>query len=131
MRIRVVSITRSSGGEIAAIHAGIVELLRLLVLHFPDAAEVVIAIRPDGGVRRTVQRTAGVVVDHRLVVEVDDVERAVGADAGFDRTEPHVAAADELGLLAARFLARRVADAVRRHELLMDDVERRLAGEVA
>ena len=43
-------------GEIARFKHRHVELRRLLVLHAPDAAEVVIAIRADGGVRRTVQR---------------------------------------------------------------------------
>ncbi len=89
-----------------------------------------IAIRADGGVGRAVQRPARVVVDDGLVVEVHDVERAVRPDARLDRAEPEVRAAHELGLLAPRFLVGRVADAVRLHELLMDDVERRLAGEV-
>jgi hypothetical protein len=66
-----------------------------------------------------------------LVVEVDHVERAVGADAGLDRPEPEVGAADKLGLLAALFLGDVVAYAVATDELVMDDIERGFAGEVA
>ncbi|NBV75484.1 MAG: hypothetical protein EBR59_05880, partial [Methylococcaceae bacterium] len=70
-------------------------------------------------------------MDHRLVVEIDHVERAVGPDAGFNRAEPQVAAAHELRLLAACLAAHVVAHAVAPHELVVHDVERRLAGEVA
>ena len=127
----LVSIARISPGRSVRFSAGSVELRRLLVLHAPDAAEVVVAIGPHRGVGGAVLRPARVVVDDGLVVEVDDVERAVGTDARFDRAEPHVAAAHELGLLAALLFFGRVADTVGLHELVMHDVERRLAGEVA
>ncbi len=107
------------------------EFPRLLVLHAPDAGEVMIAIRAHRGVGGAVDRAAGVVVDHRLVVEIDHVERAVGSDARLDRAEPQVAAAHELRLLAARLAAHVVAHAVAPHELVVDDVEGRFAGEVA
>ena len=118
-------------GEVGAIELRHGERLGLLMLHFPDAGEIVVAVGANRGVGRTVLRPAGVVVNDRLVVEIDDVECAVGADAGFDRAEPEVRAAHELGFLAARFARGVVAHTGRLHELVVDDVERGLAGEVA
>ena len=67
------------------------------VLDAPDAAEVVVAVGADGGVGGAVVGAAGVVVDDGLVVEIEEVEGTVRADAGFDGAEPEVAAADEFG----------------------------------
>ena len=123
MRIRARLDGANQPGEIGPVEGRHVELRRLLVLHAPDAAEVVVAVGADGGVDRVVLRPARVVVDHGLVVEIDDVERAVGTDARLDGPEPHVAAAHELGLLATGFLRGRVAHALRLHELVMHDVD--------
>ena len=103
-------------------------LLRLLVIHAPDAAKVMIAIRTQRGVRRAVNGAARVVVDDGLIVEIHDVERAIRPDARVDGTEPFVASADELRF--AR-LVRLEGDAVRLDDLMMDDVDGRLRGEVA
>jgi hypothetical protein len=103
----------------------------VLVLHAPDAGKVVIAIGPDGGVGRAVQRAAGVVVNDGLVVEIDDVERAVGADAVFDGAEPQIGAANKFRFFAAFFFFDAVAHTIAADELVVDDVERGLAGEVA
>ena len=103
----------------------------VLVLHAPDAGKVVVAIGPDGGVGRAVQRAAGVVVNDGLVVEIDDVERAVRADAVFNGAEPQIGAANKFLFFAALFFFDAVADAIAADELVVDDVERGLAGEVA
>ncbi len=71
------------------------EFCGLFVLHSPDAAEVMVAVRTDGSIGGSVLRPTGVVVNDGLVVEVDHVEGAIGADSGFDRTEPEVLAADK------------------------------------
>ena len=107
------------------------ERLRLVVLHAPDAAEVVVAVRPHRRAGRAVLRAARVVVDHGLVVEIDDVKGAVGTDARLDRTPPVIFPLHELRLLAAFFLRRVEGHAVLRHELVVDDVDRRLGGEIA
>ena len=104
------------------------ERLGLLVVHAPDAAEVMIAVRTQRRVGRAVNRSARVVVSDRLVVEVGDVKRAVGSDARVDRAEPFITSADELRF--AR-LVRLEGDAIRLHNLMMDDVDSRLGGEVA
>ena len=118
--------------QVLRFSTGTVELRRLLVLHAPDAAEVMIAIGADGGVRRTVQRPARVVVDDGLVVEVDDVERAVRArrasrSAG---TRDRLLRMNSVCSRPVSFCVR-VAHALGLHELLMHDVQRRLGGEVA
>ena len=105
--------------------------LRLLMLHLPDAAKVVIAIRTHRRVGRTVHRTTRVVVDDGLIVEIDDIKRTIGTDAILDGTEPEVFAADELGFFATGFFVRFIADAVFLDELVMHDVQRGLGGEVA
>ena len=117
--------------EVAAVERRHLETLRLLVLDAIDAAEAVVAIGTHGGVGGPVLRPARVVVDHRLVVEIDDVERPVGPDTRLDGPEPEIAAADELRLFAPLLLARRVAHAIRPHELVMHQVDGRLGREVA
>ena len=107
------------------------ERFRLVVLHAPDAAEVVVAIRPHRRAGRAVLRAARVVVNHGLVVEIDDVKRAVGTDARLDRTPPVIFPLHELGFLAAFFLLRVERHAVGCRELVVHDVDRRLGGEVA
>ncbi|CAB4583847.1 unannotated protein [freshwater metagenome] len=104
---------------------------RLLVLHFPHAAKVVVTIRTHGGIRGAVDRAAGVVVNDGLIVEVDDIQCAVGANAVFDRAEPQVLAAHELGFLATGLFVSLVADSLLLDELVMHDVERGFGGEVA
>src|SRR5882757_4622216 len=93
-------------------------------------ANLASASSADGGVDVVVIGAAGVVVDDGLVVEIEDVERAVGADAGFNGAEPHVLAANELRLLAARLLVPRVAAALRVEETLVDEIDRGLGAEV-
>ncbi len=89
-----------AGGSLGEIGDG--KLFGIAMVDAPDAAEVVVAIGTHGGVDLVVVGAAGVVVDDGLIVEVADVERAIGADADFDRAPPHVLAADEFRLLAAR-----------------------------
>ena len=117
--------------EVGAVERRHLEALRLLVLDAIDAAEAVVPIGTHGGVGWPVLRPARVVVDHRLVVEIDDVERPVGPDTRLDGPEPEIAAADELRLFAPLLLARRVAHAIRLHELVMHQVDGRLGREVA
>src|SRR5438094_9776927 len=81
------------------------QFLGVLVLHAPDAAKMMVAVGPRGGVVRAVRGAARVVVDGGLVVIVHDVQRAVGPDAGVNRPEPKVSARDKLGFLAARLFA--------------------------
>ena len=49
----------------------------LLVIDLPDAAEVVVAVRADGGIDPVVVGAAGVVVDDGLVVKIGEVHGAV------------------------------------------------------
>ena len=99
------------------------QLLRLSMLHAPNAAEVVVPVRPRGRIVRAVRGTARVVVNGRLVVKIDQVKRAVGTDARVDRAEPEVGAGDELGLLAAWFLAGDVSHAVRLQPIVVHEVD--------
>ena len=89
-----------------------------------------VAVGADGRVGIAVLGAAGVVVDHRLVVEIDHIQRAIRAHAGFDGPEPEIAAAHELRFLAAFLFLRRVGDSVLFQEIVADDVDRRLAGEI-
>ena len=89
-----------------------------------------VAIRTNGGVGGTVLGPAGVVVHDRLIVKIDEVECAIGTDAGFDGAEPEVGTADELGFLASFFLGYSVTYTVGFDKFVMDDVERGLGGEV-
>src|SRR5688572_9554814 len=98
------------------------------MLDDPDSRKIVNAIRTYSGVGRAVLRSAGIVVDHRLVVEVDHVECAVRADPRIDRPEPEIATAHEFGFLPAFFLFHGVGHAIRSNKLMVDEVERGLAG---
>ena len=105
-----------------------VQEFALLVVHTPDAAEIMIAIRTNGSIRRAVLGAACVVVDDRLIVEVADVERAIGPDPSLDRAKPHITPGDEFRL--AHFV-RAVAHALRFDHLMVYQVDGRLRGEIA
>ena len=107
------------------------DLFRLLVLHLPDAAVVVVAVGADGSVGWAVGGAAGVIVNDGLIAEIDDIQRAIGTDADFDGAEPETLAADELGLLAARLAVGFERDAGGLDHEVADDVQRGLGGEVA
>ena len=100
------------------------------MLHAPDARKVVVAIGPEGRISFAVNGAAGVVVDDRLVIEIDDVQGAIGPDAILDRAKPEIGAADKLGFLAPLFFGHGITDALGSDELMMDDVERGLRREV-
>src|SRR5947209_9632648 len=76
------------------------EFLCLIVLHTPDAAEVMVAVGSDGGVVCSVAGSARIVVDYRLVIKIDDVKRAIRTNASMNRTEPKIAAANKLFFLS-------------------------------
>src|SRR5207237_10182916 len=99
------------------------QLVRVLVLHTADGAKMLVAVGPCGGVVRAVRRAARVVVNRGLVVKVHDVQRAVRADAGVNGTKPEIGAGDELGFLAARFLAGNISYPVRLQPVVMDKVD--------
>src|ERR1044071_3022452 len=82
---------------------------------------MVVTIGPGGGVVGAVGGAAGVVMDGGLVVEVDDVEGAIGADARMDGAEPEVGAGDELGFFAAWFLCGDEGDAVRFEPVILHE----------
>ena len=90
-----------------------------------------ITIRTHRRVGRTMNGTTGVIVNHRLVAEIDDVQRTIGTDAIFNRPEPQVLAADELSLLPAGLALRFVGHSIRLDHEVADDVQRGLGGEVA
>ena len=116
-------------GMLEGLHeaGGLGQHFRLLVLEPPDAAMLVVAVGPDRGVVRIVLGPARVVVDGRLVVEVGDVERAVGADLGVDGPEPEAGAGDEL--LGADFCGGE-GDAVGTEAVLVDEIDRALGDKV-
>src|SRR5687767_3505133 len=87
-----------------------------------------VAIRTDGGVYVVMPRTARVVVDNCLVVEIEDVECAVGSEASLDGKEQEVATADEFGFA---IFAGGVGGTVGSDEFVVNDVDRRFGGEVA
>ena len=62
---------------------------------------------------------------------IGELQRAIGADADFDGSEPEVLAANELGLLATGLTACLVGDAVFLDDEVADNVQRGLGGEVA
>src|SRR3984957_802864 len=104
-----------------------VELFGVVVLDAPDAAEVMVAIGAEGFVAlRVVARAARVVVDDGLVIEIEDVERAVGTDTLVDGTEPEVAAGDEFFFEAVGIFTGDIGDAFGREKILVDDVDGRL-----
>src|SRR5687768_18587396 len=88
------------------------QLLRLLVLNAPDAAEMMIAIGTNRGVARAMFRSASVIVNGGLVVEINHVKRAIRSDATVNRAEPKIGAGDELGIFAAFFLGREESHAI-------------------
>ena len=96
---------RDEPGRVAGLQRKRRQGLGFLVLNPPEARELVIAIRARRGVAGAVGRTAGVVVHRNLIVEIDHVERAIRTHPTVNRPEPVVGAGEELGLLAAVFLA--------------------------
>ena len=100
------------------------------MLYAPDARKVVVAIGPEGRISFAVNGATGVVVDDCLVIEIDDVQRAIGPDAILDRAKPEIGAADKLGFLATLFFGHGITDAIGSYKLMMDDVERGLSREV-
>ena len=127
------SIGVAQGGDqglrVIAIELGRRQGLGLLVLDAPDAGEVMVAVGTRGGVAGSVGRAAGVVVDGDLVVEIDQVDGPVGTDPAVNGAEPVVGAREELGLLAAVFLAALVGRALRVEELVVEELARGLAHE--
>ena len=103
--------------------------LGFLVLDAPDAGEVMIPIRTGGRVAGAVARTPGVVVDSDLIVEIDHVDGAVRTHTAMDGAEPVVGAGEELGLLAAVFLAALVGRALGVEKLMMEELAGGLAHE--
>ena len=93
------------------------------MLHAPDAAEVMVAIGPSGGVVRAVCRAARVVVNCGLIVKIDHVKRAIRTDARVDGAEPEIATGDELGFLPARLLAGDVSHPVRLQPVVMHEAD--------
>src|SRR5687767_7573202 len=75
------------------------ELFRLLVLHTPDAAEMMIAVGTNGSIVWPVLWTARVVVNHCLIIEIQNIERTVRTNAMMNRTEPQITAGDEFRFL--------------------------------
>ena len=101
------------------------------MLNLPDASEVMVTIRANRSIRRTVERAAGIVVDGRLIVEIDHIQRPVGANPCLDGAEPQVSASHKLSFLPALLLRGGVGDPIRLHEIVADYVDRRLCDEVA
>ena len=86
--------------------------MRLLVLDLPNATVVVITIGTYCGICRTVNGAAGVVVNDRLVAEIDKVDRSIWAGHHFDGAKPEIVAADELSFFATSFFRCSVRDPV-------------------
>ena len=101
----------------------------VLVLNPVDAPVLVVAIRTDRGVARTVLDAADVVVRDRLVIEIEQIHRPIRADAGMHRAKPKVAPGDEFRLIAPGRLVGRILAAIK--NVLMHDMNRRLANERA
>ena len=75
------------------------ELSGRFVLDTIDAAEIVFAIRADGGTGLTVLRATRVIVGDDRRIEIEHVHRAVRADTQGDRTEPVVGRTEPLLVL--------------------------------
>ena len=106
------------------------QLLRLLVLHAPDASEVVVAIRPCSRVVRAMSWAAGVIVNRCLVIKIHEVERPVGSNARVDRPKPEVGSRDKFLLLAAGLLESGVGRAVRPKPIVVHQTDRRFLEEM-
>src|SRR3954453_22786317 len=104
------------------------QFFALLVIDTPNAAEIMIAIRPDGSIGRTMAGSARVVMHNCLVVKIADVKRAVGTNARLDRPEPHVSAANELRLTS---LVGDVTDAVGLDDLMVNYIDGGFCREIA
>src|SRR5437667_7344743 len=86
-----------------------------------------IAVGANRGIVRAVRRAARVVVNHRLVIKIDDVKRAIRSDAGVDGAKPQVAAADEFLLLLS---SGKVARSDWFQKIVVDDIDGRLGTEM-
>ena len=121
------------GGD-QRLHVVAVELcgrqrLGILVLDAPNAGEVVIPIRAGSRIAGAVTRTPGVIVDGDLIVEIDQIDGPVRTHAAVNGAEPIIGARQELGLLAAVFLAALVGRALGVEELMMEELAGGLAHE--
>src|SRR3954465_14105692 len=107
---------------------GNLQFLAFLVVDPPNAAEIMIAIRTNGSVSRPMARSTRVVMNHGLVIKIADVKRAIRPDACLNRTEPHISPRDELRLT---YFVGDVADAIRLHDFVMDQINGGLSRKVA
>ena len=96
------------------------------MLDFPDTAEVVIAVGTDSRVVGPVFGAARVVVNSSLVVEIQDVECAIGPDAGVDRAEPEIGAGHEFGIGEALHARCDIGGTGRLDDIQVNDVQGRL-----
>ena len=103
--------------------------LGILVLDAPNPGEVVIPIRAGSRIAGSVTRTPGVVVNGDLIVEINHVDGPVWAHAAVNGSEPIIGTGEELGLLAAVFLAALVGRALGIQELVMEELAGGLAHE--
>ena len=120
---------RHQGVGVIAVELRGRQRLGSLVLDAPNAGEVVIPIRARGRIAGAVTGASGVVVDGDLVVEIHHVDGSVRTHTAMDGAEPVVGAGEELGLLAAVFLAPLVGGALGVEKLMMEELAGGLAHE--
>ena len=103
------------------------KLRRGVMLDAVDTAEVVLAVRADGGAGFAVHGTTGVVVRDDWGIEIEYVERTIGTERDVDRAEPMVRRAEPFPILDGHFTeeSRAIGDEF----LEVDDVEDRLGDE--
>ena len=106
------------------------QLFRLLVLDFPDAAEIMVAVRTNRRVDPVVVRTTGVVVNDRLIVKIRQIHAPVRTDTDLNRPPPHVLTANEFRFFTPRQFARRITRPGRRQTRMVHHIDRRLRREI-
>ena len=104
---------------------------RLLVLHLPDAPKIMVPVRTHRRIRRSMDRPARVIMNHRLIVEIHHIQRPIRPHTVLNRPEPQILAANKLRLLTPRFTMRLVSHTIFLNKEVADNVQRRLGGEVA